>query len=247
LLSALRCEKGAVDHNLDEHRRVLLEARDAQCALAVFPEMSLTGSIDPTRHPERLLELGDPAIAAAVALTAELGVAAVFGLSEAGAGGAAYITQAFAARGRLAGVQRKRHLGEDEIGYRAADEDEVFELDAVRFTIAICAEGETERPFAHAQSVNARLVCFSAAPGLWERKTTDEEWRLGWQWWCNHGLGQAQDHARARGVWIALAGQAGATVDEDFPGVAALVDPRGDIVAQLPDWQAGNLVVEVPL
>jgi predicted amidohydrolase len=244
LLSALRCEKGAIDHNLAEHRRVLEEARDAACALAVLLEMSLTGSVDPTRHPERLIGLADPAVAKMAALTAELGVAAVFGFSETGRDGAAYITQAFASRGRLAGVQRKRHLGEDEIGYRADDRDELFELDGVRFTIAICAEGEIERPFAHAQVVGAPLVCFSAAPGLWERKTTDEEWRLGWEWWCSHGLRQAREHARARGLWIALAGQAGATVDEDFPGIAALVDPRGEVVAQLPDWQEGNLVVD---
>jgi predicted amidohydrolase len=47
-------------------------------------------------------------------------------------------------------------------------------------------------------------------------------------------------------LWIAIATQAGSTVDEEFPGLAALVDPRGDVVAQLPDWQPGNLVVEIP-
>ena len=195
LLSALRCEKGAIEHNLAEHRRVLEEARDTECALAVFPEMSLTGSVDPTQRPERLIGLDHPAVAALTAATDELGVAAVFGIAEAAADGTACITQAFAERGRLAGVQRKRHLGEDEIGYDAADEDAVFELDGVRFTVAICAEGEIERPFAHAQSAGAAFVCFSAAPGLWERKTTDEEWRLGWEWWCGHGLRQAREHA----------------------------------------------------
>jgi hypothetical protein len=48
-------------------------------------------------------------------------------------------------------------------------------------------------------------------------------------------------------VWIAIATQAGATVDEDFPGLAALVDPRGDVVAQSPDWNAVDLVVDLPL
>jgi predicted amidohydrolase len=40
--------------------------------------------------------------------------------------------------------------------------------------------------------------------------------------------------------------QAGATVDEDFPGLAALVDPAGEVIARLPDWKEGELVVEVP-
>ena len=36
-------------------------------------------------------------------------------------------------------------------------------------------------------------------------------------------------------------------MDEDFPGLAALVSPDGDVVERLPDWRAGTLVVELPL
>jgi 8-oxo-dGTP pyrophosphatase MutT (NUDIX family) len=43
-----------------------------------------------------------------------------------------------------------------------------------------------------------------------------------------------------------MATQAGATEDEDFPGLAALVTPSGE-VARLPDWRPGSLVVEVPV
>jgi len=44
-----------------------------------------------------------------------------------------------------------------------------------------------------------------------------------------------------------MATQAGSTVDEDFPGIAALIDPSGEVVDRLPDWRAGTLVVDVPL
>lgn len=47
-----------------------------------------------------------------------------------------------------------------------------------------------------------------------------------------------------RGVPVAMATQAGSTEDEDFPGLAALVSPAGE-VARLPDWRPGCLVVEV--
>lgn len=221
----------------------MVEASEKGCSLAVFPEMSLTGSVDPARNRERLIDLADPAVAAMVALTDELGVAALFGISELGA----YITQVFAAQGRLAGVQRKRHLGEDEEAYCAADEDEVFELDGTRFAVAICAESRIDRPFLHARSEEAPLVCFCAAPGLYERRTSEEEWRAGWDWWLSAGLGDARRHARELSLWIAIATQAGSTVDEDFPGLAALVDPRGEVVAQLSDWNAGTLVVDVPV
>ena len=245
LLSALRCEKGAIDHNLAEHRRVLRAARDAGCALALLPEMSLTGSADPAVDPERLVPLDHPAVGELVAATGEVGVAAVFGIAERTADGP-FITQVVAAGGRVAGVQRKRHLGDGEEAFRASDDDGVFDVAGTRVAIAICAEGGTDRPFAHAQSAGAELVCFPAAPGLHGRRTTDDEWRAGWDWWCGSALGDARRHARERGLWIAIATQAGVTVDEDFPGLAALVNPQGEVVAQSPDWSAADLVVDVP-
>jgi len=62
----------------------------------------------------------------------------------------------------------------------------------------------------------------------------------------NRSLGDAGRHARRLGIWIALAGQSGATVDEDFPGLAALAGPRGTVTDRLPDWQPGTLTVEIP-
>jgi len=245
-LSAQRCEKGDQRGNLAEHRRMLVEARDAGCALAVFPEMSLTGSVDPARNDEQLVRLDGPAVNACAALTAEIGVAAVFGIAERGDDGASYITQVFAQRGHVEGVQRKRHLGEGEEAFTEADQDVVFDIEGTPFAIAICAESATDRPFAHASAAGASFVCFSAAPGLYGRCTTEAEWRAGWDWWFSAGLADVQRHARERGLWIAIATQAGSTVDEDFPGLAALVDPRGEVVAQLPDWHAGTLVVSMP-
>jgi predicted amidohydrolase len=247
LLAALRCEKGAVRDNLALHERVLREARDSGCALAVFPEMSLTGSVNPARTPEQLLTLDDPAVAAMARLTKETGVAAAFGLSERGPGDAAHITQVAAAGGRVVGMQRKRHLGDDEESYTAADEDATLEIDGARYAIAICAESGVDRPFAHAVAADAKLVLFCAAPGLYGRRIDEAAWKRGWEWWRGCGLGDAQRHARERRLWIAMATQAGSTHDEDFPGIAALVDPDGNVRAELPDWREGTLVVDVPL
>jgi predicted amidohydrolase len=247
LLAALRCEKGAVSENLARHRLVLCEARDADCAVAVFPEMSLTGSLDPARTPELLVTLDDPAVGAMAALTAETGVAAAVGLAERAADGVAYITQVVADRGRIVGVQRKRHLGDGEESFTTAEADATFEIDGARCAIAICAESRTDRPFAHAVAAGAKLVLFCAAPGLYGRRIDEASWKRGWEWWRTDGLAAAQRHARERHLWIALATQAGSTRDEDFPGVAALVDPEGNVCAELPDWREGNLVVAAPV
>jgi hypothetical protein len=44
-----------------------------------------------------------------------------------------------------------------------------------------------------------------------------------------------------------MATQAGSTVDEDFPGIAALIGPDGRIVDQLEDWRPGTLIVNAPI
>jgi predicted amidohydrolase len=247
LLAAIRCGKGEVAANQARHRQVLGAAAAAGCDLALFPEMSLTGSVDPAAHPERLMSLQDPAVGELAQAAADAGVAACFGLAERAAGGAAYITQVVAAAGRVTGLQRKRHLGEGEEAFTPAAEPAVLEHAGVRFAIAICAEAGYDAPFDAAAAAGAGLVLFPAAPGLHGRRTSTASWRDGFAWWQGCGLGDARRHARRRGLWIALAGQAGSTADEDFPGLAALVSPAGTVTGRLPDWRPGTLVVEVPL
>jgi predicted amidohydrolase len=129
----------------------------------------------------------------------------------------------------------------------AATESVTFEHSGVRFAIAICAESGFDAPFDAAAAAGARLVLFPAAPGLCGRRTDDASWRAGLRWWEGCGLASARRHASRLGLWIALAGQAGATIDEDFPGLAALVSPDGKVTERLPDWREGNLIVDIPL
>ena len=69
--------------------------------------------------------------------------------------------------------------------------------------------------------------------------------RSGFEWWDAHGLGNAIRNAKRLRVRVAMATQAGTTVDEDFPGIAALVSAVGGVVDRLTDWHAGTLVVDL--
>jgi len=245
LLAALRCEKGDITGNLAAQLRLLADARSAGCQLAVFPEMSLTGSADPATHPERLITLDHPAVGRLARASGETGVAVCFGLAERSPAGQSYITQAVAASGRLLGVQRKRRLGEGEEAFIAATGTGVFGLAGVSFGVAICAEAGFDAPFDDAAAGGAGLMLFPAAPGLHGRCTDEASWRRGFGWWETSSLGDAGPHARRLGLWVALAGQAGATADEDFPGLAAVVAPDGSVTARLPDWREGVLVADI--
>jgi 8-oxo-dGTP pyrophosphatase MutT (NUDIX family) len=165
LLAAANARKGDLDANLARHLAVLEQARAQGCQLAVFPEFSLTGSVDPRTHPGRAVAIDAAPVRAMLAATSRTGVAALFGIAERD-GRAFHISQLYGHDGRLGGVYRKRHLGEDEAGYRPGDGPGVFQLGAARFGVAICAEGGVDVPWDDALAGGASVVCFCAAPGL---------------------------------------------------------------------------------
>jgi predicted amidohydrolase len=247
MLASVCCQKGDWEGNLGIHREVLRQASSAQCVLAVFPEMSLTGSIDPLTNPEGSVGLDSEVVRSLVESTQRYSVAAVFGISERGDNGESHVTQVYASHGKLLGAYRKRHLGEGEEAYTPGTTSEVFDLGALRFGVAICAESDVDYPFDEPVAAGAQLILLCAAPGLKGRRNDEAGWRAGHEWWESHGLADARRHARRNGSWIALVTQAGATVDEDFPGLAALVSPRGEVVSRLASWTEGTLVTELPL
>ena len=248
MLAAIECEKGDTDLNLARHLDVVTQAAASGCDLVVFPECSLTGPVDPQVHPERSMSLSDPAVDALVRAAHAAEVAVVFGISE-HVRDRRWITQVCASGGSVVGVQRKRHLGAGEEAYSEAPAADValFELGPVRIASVICAESRFEPAWDMAVEQGAQLICLSSAPGLDERCDNHADWQKGFDWWSGAGLADARRHARRLGVWVAMATQAGSTVDEDFPGLAALIDPTGAVLDRLPDWRPGLLVVDVPV
>jgi predicted amidohydrolase len=240
----MNSQKGELAGNLEQHLALLEEAAQQGCDVAVFPEFSLTGSVDPISHPERAIGVEADAVRSLVQATRRLRTAAVFGVAERTDHGF-YITQLFAEGGVLRGCHRKRHLGEDEAGYETGRESPVCELAGIRCGIVICAEAARSSLWADLAAAGASVVFFCAAPGLYGRRTDEAGWQAGHAWWEDCGLGDARREARAHHLWVALATQAGSTIDEDFPGLAALVDPAGEVVDRTPDWRAGTLLVRL--
>ena len=100
LLAALECQKGDLGGNLSSHRRIVTEAAATGCDLVLFPEMSLTGSVDPARNPERLVSLENQAVLELVRASAEMGLGICFGLAEHSSEGRAHIAQVLVSAGQ---------------------------------------------------------------------------------------------------------------------------------------------------
>jgi predicted amidohydrolase len=246
LLAALTCHKGDIWRNVSEHLVALDAARHARCDVAIFPELSLTGSVDALRHAERAVTLHDDAVRTIVETTRNAGFTAIFGIAERAPTGELFITQLVARDGELAAFHRKRHLGEDEEGYGTGDESPIVDVAGSTVGLILCAESPIDDTWDATHRAGAEVVAMCSAPGLYGRRTSDDEWRAGLEWWESAGLADACRNAHRLDVWVAMATQAGSTDDEDFPGIAALVSPAGEVIARLPDWRPGTLVVDIP-
>lgn len=246
-LVQMRCEKGALNENLAFIQASLQTGCNKGVDILCFPELSLTGSINPRQSPEAVLRLDGPEVARLATITADLPITALVGLAEANPCGKPFITQIVAHRGQIVGVYRKQTIPEDEVRWFApGSTSEVFRHPKVAYGIAICADINTPKLFGRYASLGAQLVFEAAAPGL-EGSQETRNWQTGYQWWqdeCYHKLGQ---YAREHAIAIAVATQAGRTRDEDFPGGGYVFGPDGSCLTATSDWHEGIVYAHLPL
>ncbi len=246
-LVQMRCEKGAVDANLTAIQTYLHAAISRDVDIICFPEMSITGYIDPTRQPEAIARLDGPAVARFVAMTANTSITALAGLVEANPDGKPFITQIVARSGKLLCYYRKKTIITDEVAWFAPGEATVvFAHPKAVCGLAVCADIENPKVFAANARAGARVIFEAAAPGLYGEQAT-RNWQSGYTWWhgeCHVKLGQ---YARDNQVFIAVATQAGRTIDEDFPGGGYVFGPDGACLHETADWSENVLYATLAL
>jgi len=245
-LVQMRCEKGAIDENLVATRDTYVAASARGADIVLFPEMSLTGYIDPTRRPEAVLSLDSPAVASLVQMTRDRSAMLLAGIVEANPTGKPFITQLAVEGGALRGVYRKVSIEEEEIAwFSPGHEFPLFSHRGLTFGVALCADVAHRDVFAAYAQQGASAVLLAAAPGLYGDQAM-RNWRSGYDWWrgvCTEGPGE---WSRELGLVIAIATQAGRTSDEDFPGGGYLFGPDGRCLAETSDWGEGVLDVVLP-
>jgi predicted amidohydrolase len=223
----------------------LREAAGLGVELVGFPEMSLTGYADPNKYPQAVLDLAGPEVGRLLAVSQGIPATALVGLIEGRAGEKPYITHVVVRDGRLLGYYRKVTIEDEEAEWFSPGETvPVFRHGALTYGIAICADIGSEQVFADCARQGAQIVFELAAPGLYGEQAT-RDWPSSFAWW----EGECQEHlsryARQYGLWIAVATQAGRTVDEDFPGGGYLFAPDGRRLYATPDWLPGAVYLAV--
>src|SRR5215831_3894426 len=92
-LVQMRCEKGAIEENLAAIAAYLREGAHHDVDIVCFPEMSITGYVEPRQHPEAVLSLDGPEVARFLALTQGAEMTVIAGLVEQNLVGKPLITQ----------------------------------------------------------------------------------------------------------------------------------------------------------
>jgi len=249
-LAQIRSEKGDWPGNLERAERYMAQARAQGCDIIVFPEMYLSGYCDPATFPDAIQPLNSEWIEKFVELTTKYSVAASAGFIEANPDGKPFIAQVLAQDGHMVGAYRKRHVVDEEADwFSPGDYTPVFMLKLaegeVACALAVCADSDNPAVFRDAWLGGAQIVLHSSAPGLYGRRTDEASWQAGFDWYKAYLAERLPAYARDYGLYIAVATQTGATVDEDFPGGSFIFGPDGECLAASPDYKEMLLVHDI--
>lgn len=226
-----------VDAALTYALAVISDAQAQGAELLVFPEGYLQGYLtDEPRARRHALNLSSPQFAAILVRLPTAGPTIVLGLIEE-EHGHLFNTAVVLRHGKLVGRYRKTHLLAGETCFTPGTDTPAFEAGGVRFGINICYD--TNFPGA-AQAVadtgGALLVC--PANNMMKRPTA-EHWR------DRHNPARA-DRCRETGLWLISSDVTGEREGRIAWGPTAVLNPEGEVVAQLPLDQPGLLVFEMP-
>jgi predicted amidohydrolase len=226
-----------IDAALAYALEVIADAQGQGAELLVFPEGYLQGYLTEEGAARRhALNLASPAFAAILARLPKAGPTIVLGLIEEEAG-RVFNTAAVIAHGELVGRYRKTHLLGGEAFFGPGTDCPAFEAGGVRFGINICYDTNfADTACAVADTGATLIVC--PANNMMQRATA-EHWR------DRHNPARAE-RCRETGLWLISADVTGERDDRIAWGPTAVLNPQGEVVAQLQLDQPGLLLFEMP-
>ncbi|MCL6604441.1 MAG: carbon-nitrogen hydrolase family protein [Paenibacillus sp.] len=243
----MNSEKAAIDRNLHLMREYIVVSRENGVDIICFPEMNITGYIDPTKYSQAVITRDHMAVSQVVELSGLYSICVIAGFVEHNPGGKPYITQFVAHNGKLLGFYRKKTIKDEEAEWFApGDQLPVFSVSGMTFGLSVCADIDDPEIFAEYARKGASIVFESAAPGLYGEQET-RNWASGFHWWRSKCMEQLGKYAADESIFIGVATQAGRTIDEDFPGGGYLFNQQGVCIAETEDWSEGVFYVQVEI
>jgi 5-aminopentanamidase len=205
--------------------------------LLLFPECFLQGYLVTEAHVRRhALDLGSAQFRAVVTSLADVTPVLVVGVIER-AGSRLYNSAVVLDRGEVVGVYRKTHLMPGERIFSAGDEYPVFEIKGLRYGINICYDTQFGDAAARIAAQGARVLLVPAQNMM--KRESAENWKH------RHNAIRAE-RVRETGLWLVSADVTGERGDTHIGyGPTSIMNPSGDVVAQVPLLETGLAVAEI--
>ena len=211
------------------------EAKGA--SLLVFPEGFLQGYLTQEAPARRnALDLASPAFADVLERFPKTGPMIVMGMIEV-ENGRLYNTAVVVQGRALIGRYRKAHLMGGERIFDAGLESRIFEADGLRFGVNICYDMNFPEAARQVADLGASLIA-GPANNMMQRETAEV-------WKDRHNPARGE-RCRETGLWLVSADVVGARDGKISWGPTAVLNPSGEVEAQLPLEQPGLLIFDIP-
>lgn len=206
--------------------------------LLCFPEAFLQGYLLDEASARRVaLDLSSPEFETVLRQFPQTGPTMVVGMIEA-AGGRLFNTAVVIKHGKLVGRYRKAHLLGGEKVFEPGTEHAAFEADDLRFGINICYDTNFPQAARGVADLGASLIVCSANNMMPRQRA--EMYR------DVHNAARG-DRCRETGLWLISSDVTGERDGRIAWGPTAVLDPDGQVMAQLPLDELGLLVFDLPL
>jgi predicted amidohydrolase len=216
---------------------VAARAESEGAALLCFPEGFLQGYLtEETPARRNALELASPAFEAVLSRLPRTGPMIVMGLIEAERG-RLFNTAVVVHRGAVIGRYRKVHLLDREHIFDVGSDSRAFEISGLRFGINICRDTRFPEAARNVADLGATLIV-CPANNMCSRKTA-----VALKDVHNSVRGE---RCRETGLWLVSADVTGERDGCISWGPTAVLNPAGEVVAQLPLERPGLLLFDIP-
>jgi predicted amidohydrolase len=209
-------------------------AENEGAALLCFPEGFLQGYLtDETLARRNALNLASPAFEAVLDRLPKTGPMVVMGLIEVD-DGRLFNTAIVVDRGT--GRYRKAYLLGSEQIFNAGNDSPLFEIAGLRFGINICYDTNFPEAARKVADLGASLIV-CPANNMHRRKTAEALKDM-------HNFAR-RERCRETGLWLVSADVTGERDGLISCGPTAVLNPAGEVVAQLPLEKTGLLVFDI--
>jgi predicted amidohydrolase len=216
---------------------VASRARAEGASLLCFPECFLQGYLtDEIPARRNALDLASPVFRALLSRLPKTEPMTVMGLIEMEKG-RLFNTAIVVDHGALIGRHRKVHLLGGERIFTPGSDSNVFEVSGLRFGINICYETNFPEAARKVADLGASLIV-CPANNMHHRKTAEALKNV------HHSV--RAERCRETGLWLVSADVTGEHAGRISWGPTAVLNPDGEVVAQLPLEQTGLLVFDIP-